>query len=417
MTHKMKKQFNLHAVLTSLFLMVALSASSSAIVQEKRPGSDNVLGAVTVLDATGHTVTVKTDQGVSVVIKTDDKTALLRVPAGQTSLSNAATIQFSDIASGDRVLARGVTNGDKTQLDANRLIVLSKSDLETLHKQELDDWRKRGIYGVVKQVNAAENKLDVETRVGATTARIMVSADKAGVMRYAQDSLNFADAKSATLASIKEGDQLRALGEKSADGKAYTAEKLIFGSFQTIGVTIVEVDAANNLAKAQTLDKKKPITLVFTKESVLHRIPQMMAMGIARRLMPPDEAQGPPATNGQIQNARPTGGTQGGAPNGAQGRAPGGATGEGSQGPRPQMDIQTMLDALPNLQITDLKAGDVLAVATSVGSDDTRVTAIKSVAGMDAVLQAVQAAAARRQQSVSLSSGLPSGFDFGAIQP
>src|SRR5271168_131769 len=180
MTLTMNKLFNSRTTLATLALLIAFSASLSAAAQEKRPVSDSVLGTVTAIDAASHAVTIKTDPGATVIIMIDDKTAFLRVPAGQTSLANAATIQFSDIVTGDKILARGTLNAEKTQLASNRLIVISKSDLETLHKQELDDWRKRGIYGVVKAVNPAANTADVEVRVAGVPTLMMVNAEKAG---------------------------------------------------------------------------------------------------------------------------------------------------------------------------------------------------------------------------------------------
>jgi len=366
----------------------------------------NVSGEVTAVDATAHTVTLKTEQGTAVVAKTDDKTALLRVPAGQTSLADAAKIQFADVVKGDKVLARGVLNTEKTELAAIRIVIISKTDIDAMHKQELDDWRKRGVFGVVKSADAAANEITLESKVPTGTSMITVHAAKAGLMRYAQTSMNFADAKPGTFADIKPGDQLRALGTKSEDGKTYTAEKIISGSFATVGVTITEVDAANNIIKGTTLDKKKPITLTLVKDSVIHRIPQQMAAIMARRLLPAD----PNAQNGGNGNgaAPPNGGQP------AQG-GPGGPGGPGGQ--RPPMDIAQMIDSLPNVALSDLKAGDVLAVAISNGADETHANAIKLVAGMDGVISAMTTALGRRQQNTSLSSGLPSGFDFGVIQP
>src|SRR5271167_3830718 len=102
MTLTMKKLFNSRITLAMLALVFAFSISISALAQEKRPGSDSVLGAVTAIDAAGHAVTIKTDPGATITINSDDKTAFLRVPAGQTALANAATSQFSDIDSGDK---------------------------------------------------------------------------------------------------------------------------------------------------------------------------------------------------------------------------------------------------------------------------------------------------------------------------
>jgi len=377
----------------------------------------NVSGEVAASDTASHKVTMKNDAGAAITVLTDEKTALLRVPAGESSLANAAKIEFADIHTGDKVLARGTYNADKSQLTTVRLVVLSKSDIEAKHQQDLDDWRKRGIFGMVKSVDPQSKKIELEMKVGGVVTPITVDSINSGFMRYAPTSLAFADAKPSTLTDIKPGDQLRALGSKSPDGKIYTAEKVISGSFQTIGVTITEVDVANNIIHGTTLDKKKPITLLITKDSVMHRIPPQMALGMARRLaaQDPDSAPAPAGTGGaQPANGnRPAGSGDTQRPAGAPGQ--GGPGGPGGAG-RGNFDIPQMIDMLPNIPLADLKAGDILAVASSASGDPSNVTAIKVVAGMDGVINALTAAMGRRPQN-TLSSGLPSGFDFGGIQP
>lgn len=375
----------------------------------------NVSGEVTVADAAAHKVIIKTDAGAAIILNTDEKSSLLRIPAGENSLANAAKIEFADIHMGDKVLARGTYNTDRSQLAAVRLVVLSKSDIDAKHQQELEDWRKHGIFGVVKSVDPQNKKIELEMKVAGVITPITVESANTGFMRYAPTSLAFADAKSSTLTEIKPGDQLRALGSKSSDGKTYSAEKIISGSFQTIGVTITEVDVPNNIIRGTTLDKKKPITLLITKDSVMHRIPPQMAQGVARRLaaQDPDAAPAPAGANGAQSSPganRPAGA--------GDGQRSAGATGQGGPGGggRGNIDIPQMIDMLPNIPLSDLKAGDILAVASSASGDPANVTAIKLVAGMDGVINALAAAAGRRPQN-SLSSGLPSGFDFGGIQP
>src|ERR1700760_2664205 len=48
-------------------------------------------------------------------------------------------------------------------------------------------------------------------------------------LRYAPNSVKFSDAQKGTADQIKVGDQLRARGYRSADGKELTAEEIISG--------------------------------------------------------------------------------------------------------------------------------------------------------------------------------------------
>ena len=50
------------------------------------------------------------------------------------------------------------------------------------------------------------------------------------IRRYAADSVKFDDAKPGTLDQIKPGDQLRARGTKSDDGKEMAAAEIVSGT-------------------------------------------------------------------------------------------------------------------------------------------------------------------------------------------
>ncbi len=65
------------------------------------------------------------------------------------------------------------------------------------------------------------------------------------LLRYAPNSIKFADAQASNIAALKVGDQLRALGTKSEDGSHYAAEKVVFGTFHNIGATVISVDPAS----------------------------------------------------------------------------------------------------------------------------------------------------------------------------
>jgi hypothetical protein len=61
-----------------------------------------------------------------------------------------------------------------------------------------------------------------------------------------------------------------------------------------------------------------------------------------------------------------------------------------------------MLERFPAISINDLKAGDMIIVSSTVGAETSRVTAIKLVAGVDALLNSPQ----RRQRRQGGDSGL-----------
>jgi len=189
---------------------------------------------------------------------------------------------------------------------------------------------------------------------------------------------------------VRAGDQLRALGDKTGEGK-FTAEQIVSGAFKTIGVTVTAVDQSTGKITAATLDQKKPVTISINKDSVLHRIPPPVAMAIAQKAK--GEANKSPTTQMAAAKGTPQPGPRPG---------------------QPVIDVQQMIDSLPTISLADIKPGDVLAVTGAIENDDAHLVAIKVAAGVDLVLKAL-APAPGRPQAVRLSAGLPAVFDFSVI--
>ena len=84
--------------------------------------------------------------------------------------------------------------------------------------------------------------------------------------------------KPGSFAELKVGDQLRALGTKSADGSRFTPEEIVTGSFQTISGTITEIDAEKKEIKIKDLQSQQPVTIAISKDSSMRRLtPEMIA--------------------------------------------------------------------------------------------------------------------------------------------
>lgn len=336
----------------ALLLLAALSLTMLGIAQTPVP---SLVGTVVAVEKTSRTISIKTDQNTTVTLKANDTTVCLRVPAGAQSLDKATPITFDDIANGDRVLARG----------SLRIIVLSKEDVAKRRERDLEQWRTRGIAGVVKALNPATNEISLELRGVSPSTLVSINTSASEFRRYTAASVNFEDTKTSNFAGIVVGDQLRALGDKSADGKSFKAEAVVSGSFRTIGATLTAIDLEKGEMVAMTLDQKKPVQIATLRESSVRRIPATLAPAIA-------------------QKARANS----------------------------QSEVQQMIDALPGVALSDLKTGDVVSI-TGIAERD-RMTAIKLVAGVDAVLRAM-APQPGRPQAVRLSAGLPNAFDFSVI--
>lgn len=328
------------------------------------------IGELTEKESAG--LTIKADGGATAAVTVDDHTSYLKVPPGETSLAKAAKISFADLAVGDRLL---VTGGSPAQ----RVIVMTKSDLAQRQAADRTEWQRRGAHGTVTAVDAASKQITVKQRaLGVEKALTVEVTPKTQFRRYAPDSVKFSDAKPSSLAEIAPGNQLRILGEKPLEDGKITAEAVVSGSFRNVAGTVLSVNPAEGELQLRNLETKQPLTVKVNPDSVMRRMPPMMAQMLASRL-----------------SGKPAGQPEPGSPQAAGGpRGPGGPGG-GPGGPRGG-DMQSMLERMPAFQISDLKPGDALIVNSTTGAQEGRVTAISMLAGVEPLLTAPAAEHDRR---------------------
>src|SRR3990172_2216946 len=261
-------------VTMSTSLATRVIAGSGAAPQQ--PAAQNaaarqVVGTIKAIR--GNMITLAPDTGAEVNVQVRATLRILRVAPGETDLRNAATIQFSDLQVGDRVLVRGTPGGDAQSVVATSVIAMKRTDVEA--KQELDrqDWQRRGIAGLVSAVDSAAGIVTVSAAAPGGTRSIAVRTTKdTAVRRYAPDSVRFDDATPGTLAQIKAGDQLRARGTRNADGSDLTAEEIVAGTFRNIAGTINAVDAAANTLTVIDLISKKPVLVKISAQSQVTKL-------------------------------------------------------------------------------------------------------------------------------------------------
>src|SRR4030095_9804575 len=121
---------------------------------------------------------------------------------------------------------------------------------------------------------------DTNPKMAGTQSVVIPVSDKTEMKRYAPDSIKFGDAKPSTFGELKVGDQLRALGDRAQDGTKFTPQKIVTGSFRTVGGTVTAVDPATGEIKINDLEKKKPFTVIIKQDSVLRRFPAASEMGM-----------------------------------------------------------------------------------------------------------------------------------------
>jgi hypothetical protein len=367
-------------------------ASDVSAFQATDPGitGTRVIGEVIEVEQSARRIIIKTDAGNTIAIFLDVTTEYLRVPPGEVSLDKAAKIALNEIGLGDKVYARGKLSEDRKTFPAQKIVVMLKADIEKDRERQRHDWQARGIAGAVEALkpNAREIILRVRGREGPKSLTV-TTTEATSYRRYAPDSVKFSDAAPSSFTDLKINDQLRALGEKSADGTGFVAEKIVSGSFHTVFGIVTGVGAIPGEIKISTLGKKQPLTIVVTKDSLLQRITPQMGMTIARALgSRKDQRSGD-------SGSRPTRNVD----------SPGGD------------ELQRALEHLPTLALADISPGDIVAVASTIGGNPSRLTAVTLVGGLGNVLSAIQSAEGSRN-SPSLDIELPAGLlDFGAVRP
>lgn len=383
--------FNVHAQTTT-------TAPAPPQASDPSISPNRALGEVKLIDAAARQLTIKTDAGSVVVVALSDSTVYMRIAPGETTLTNATKISFTDVAEGDRVLALGKVSDDHKLVPARTVVVMTKADIAKKQDAERAEWKARGLLGVITALKPETKEITISSRSGAAQQSIVIPvSEKVEMRRYAPDSIKFADAKVAKFEDLKVGDQLRALGDRDPAGTQFTAEKIVTGSFRNVAGVVTAVDATTGELKINDMTTKQPLTIVVKQDAVLRKFPSADQMG-----------------GMMMARGGPGGAPPGGAPSGA-GQSPGGSSGPGG-GVRPGgggMNMQDMLERLPTISAADVKVGDTIIVSSTQGADPSRLTAISLISGADTLLNLL---AARQQQQAGPRASPNPSAGLGAVQ-
>jgi hypothetical protein len=353
---------------------LALLASASVLTAQTPPSADpaitslSVMGVVSDFKPDTRQVIVTTAAGSQVTVTLGDRTVFMRIPPGEKTKDKFVKIAPTDFAVGDSVFARGRMSEDRKNLPALEFYVMSKGDIAEKRDRERAEWKTRGIAGTISALNADAKEITVDARTAEGPKPIVIAASgETKFRRYAPDSVRFSDAKSSSFAELKVGDQLRALGTKSADGARFTPDEIVTGAFQTISGAITEINAEKNEIKIKDLQNQQPVTIVVSKDSSMRRLtPEMLTALTPGK--PDPNAKAPAKTSG---------------------------------------DLQEMFDQLPTFTLQELKPGDSIIISSTKGADPSRVTAIAVVSGAGPLLQNAQGGRATANTLGAMSLGGP----------
>jgi len=344
----------------------------------------------TVKTITGNALTLAPKSGPEVSVSVEPGARILRMAPGDKDLKNAASIHLEEVKVGDTVRVRGHATGNG--IDALEVLVITSSAVDAVKDQVRQDWLKRGVGGIVESVDTASGKVNLSVPSLTEKKTIVVHTSPSTVLyRYAPDSARPEDAKQVKLQDIQVGDQLRARGNRGADGSELTAEEIYTGIFPQFPAVVKAIDASTGLLSVQDLATKKTVQVKITADSQLHKIPAEMAQGFAMRLKGGMPAGTPGAAPNAASGSAPPVGEQanGSAAQAGGGAGPGGGAAwrRGGGGPP---DLSRMLSRLPasTLAELDLKKGDAVYILATEGTPTGARTAITLLSGVEPILQA-----------------------------
>lgn len=388
----------------SLTLALAVSFTLTVSAQNADVGILAKLAGGEVKSVDDRKIVLQTKDG-SIDVILSAKTIYKQLSPENPDSKAAVGAALADVSIGDRIIATGEVSADKKQIPAIKVFIMSKADLAKKMNAKLAEWQTRGIIGRVKAIDLEKNQITITVKSLAGENDVVVTPKQdAEIMRYSPKSADFNDATKSDIKAISVGDSIRGVGDKSADGTSFSAEKMISGSFQTLYGTVKSIDAEKNEVVFEDIKTKQNVTVEINKKSTLKKYPEEMANRLAMmQTMRASGAMPPGGNRQQGNNASPR-------PNNGQG------AGEGSGGGKMRSDEEIFF-SLPQITAEDLKVGDMIAVSSSKTADASRITAIRLAAGIEPFLKTPQIpGGGRRQGSGGQNSnfsipGLDGGFD------
>jgi hypothetical protein len=360
----------------------------------------------------GTEITLTPESGPDVKVTVQAAAQIVRIAPGETNVNNATPIQLQDLQVGDHIRATGWATDDNQPLPVLKIVVMKSSDLEVKHQKDLQDWQKRGVGGLVSAVDPAAGTVTISVTSFTGKKNIVIHGSKSTVIRrYSLDSVKFDDAKPSTLQEVHPGDQVRARGERSADGTELAADEIVSGSFRNVAGTVNSVDASSSTLSVQDLLSKKTVLIKVTADSQLRHLPPEVAQRIATRLKggAAGGAAATPGTPGAASGQTALGqGASAAASSGTTAEGGAGSKGNGTGGRGGTPDFQQMLSRLPAASLTDLHKGDAVILVSTEGTGGVG-TAIQLVSGVEPILQAAPNAGQAMMLAPWSLGGAPAG--------
>ncbi len=409
-----KGSLNRYRIWRSLLPAFALLLFAAACVAQQTSttsarASSKIVGTVATVDTANQSVTVKEDKtNTEYTVQLAGTKTIFSVPPGtkpEDLKKVAKRISATDIQPGDRIEIYYLpSSASGNAIAARAAIVMSGSALQAARLAEAEAWQHSTV-GVISSVDRASGTLLMNTRTPEGTRPVTVSvSDSTQFTRYsAQDPKTPAPS---SLADIQPGDIIRVIGDATPDGSKITAQKIYLAPEQ-LPAQVVSI--SGNTLTVKDLRNKQNVTVQVTSQTQIHKLPEQVAYVLARRINP--AFRNAAGNNSGNQTGAPSfGGRAGEGMSQARWQGQGGA---GAGGPGGHMrtpgDLSRLIESAPQIQLSDLKPGDAVAISGAPAPQDhSQLIASTIVAGVEPIFQS---APPRQGQSLgdwSLDMSMPS---------
>lgn len=362
--------------------------STSPVAKSAAAVLQGIIGEVTTIDSSLKQIQIRKNDGSTVIVFFAENTVFSRVPPGEQTLQGAVKISPSEINKGDRLYARGVFSEDSRSVAARSVIIMAQTDILQKQERERSEWRKRGIAGKVTAISlpTQEITLLVSTREGKKSITIEANSSSVRFHRYAPDSIKFDNTIPSSFSELKVGDQLRSLGESSADGARFKPEEIVFGSFRTLGGTVTAINNQTGEITINPVSGGQPLIVTVGENSMMRRILPEVASAIVR----------------QVMNSAATSKTTPKTISSAESPLP------GNSAVKTSGDLQEDIERSPVLNLAELKAGDMVLITTGNTNQAMPVKAAVFLSGVESVLSLFKPQPnAKNTSRTNLNTGLP----------
>ena len=290
------------------------------------------------------------------------------------------------------MLVRSTRDAESAALTMS-IVVMKRSDISTRQQQESEAWRTQGSGGIVSAIDLATGTVTIKSSPNSTT--LVRTGPTTHFLRYAADSVKFADAKASSLAEVHTGDQLRAKGVKNLDGTEVHADAVVFGSFRNIAGTLSAVDADHHTVTVKDVLSKSTVTVQLTSETQLRQLPQKVAQRMARML----QGGQPPSTEAG----------QGNQPSDGRVARRSDDDGRGGEGRPRTPDLQQMIQRMPAAEASGFHKDDAVMLVTTPGANGHNMNVIVMIGGVEPVLTASPSGAGAASLLATWNLSAPAG--------